>query len=277
MVQSQLVTARPARGLADLVTAYRGYSYAGARPGMHVGLPSATLTVIISLDGLVHTLRPPEPAQQAVALQALVCGLHTRPAHVHEPGSGRGIGIDLTPAGCRSLLGMPVSEIGGWVRPLDELLGPPGRDLLERLSEAGSWPARFGVLDDVLQRSRDRLRPVNSAVERAWSRLTGAPVRVDAVAAEVGYSTRHLAERFSREYGLRPKTAARLARFDRSHSLLQVADPPTLAAVATACGYADQAHLAREWREFAGASPTGWRTNEDLLFVQDEPGLGRAR
>lgn len=277
MVQSQLVTARPARGLADLVTAYRGYSYAGARPGMHVGLPSATLTVIISLDGLVHTLRPPEPAQQAVALQALVCGLHTRPAHVHEPGSGRGIGIDLTPAGCRSLLGMPVSEIGGWVRPLDELLGPPGRDLLERLSEAGSWPASFGVLDDVLQRSRDRLRPVNSAVERAWSRLTGAPVRVDAVAAEVGYSTRHLAERFSREYGLRPKTAARLARFDRSHSLLQVADPPTLAAVATACGYADQAHLAREWREFAGASPTGWRTNEDLLFVQDEPGLGRAR
>ena len=276
-MHSKLATARPARGLADLVTAYRGYCYAGARPGMHVGLPSATLTAIVSLDGLVHTLRPPEPAQHAVALEALVCGLHTRPAHVHEPGRGRGIGIDLTPAGCRSLLGMPVSEIGGRVLPLDELLGPPGRALLERLLEAGSWPARFAVLDDVLLRSRDRLRPVNSAVERAWSRLTGAPVRVDTVAAEVGYSTRHLAERFSREYGLRPKTAARLARFDRSHGLLQVADPPTLAAVATACGYADQAHLAREWREFAGASPTGWRAGEELLFVQDEPGREQAR
>jgi AraC-like DNA-binding protein len=239
-------------------------------------MPSATLTAIVSLDGLVHTLRPPETAQHAVALEALVCGLHTRAAHVHEPGSGRGIGIGLTPAGCRALLGMPVSQVGGWVLPLDELLGQPGRALLERLHEAGSWLARFSVLDDVLLRCRGRLRPVDSAVERAWTRLTGGPARVDTVAVEVGYSPRHLAERFSREYGLPPKAVARLARFDRSRSLLQVVHPPTLAAVAAACGYADQAHLAREWREFAGASPTGWRASEDLVFVQDERGRGQA-
>jgi AraC-like DNA-binding protein len=237
---------------------------------VHVGLPAARLTAIVSLDGPVHTLRPPEPSQPAVVLEALVGGLHTRAAHLKELGSGRGIGMDLTPAGCRSLLGMPVSEIGGLVLPLDELLGPPGRDLLDRLHEAASWSASFAILDDVLLGSRGRLRPVDSAMRQAWTRLTGDRVRVNDVAAEVGYSPRHLTERFSREYGLPPKTVARLSRFDRSRSLLQVSDSPTLAAVATACGYADQAHLAREWREFAGASPTGWRANEDLLFVQDE-------
>jgi AraC-like DNA-binding protein len=276
-VQSQLVTARPAPGLAGLVSSYTGYRYSGARVGVHVGLPSAALTAIVSLEGPVRTIRPPAPSQHAVELEALVGGLHTRAAHLYEPGSGRGIGIDLTPAGCRSLLGMPVSAVDGWVLPLDELLGPPGRELLDRLQCAGTWPARFAVLDDVLLRCQGRLRPADAAVEHAWRRLTGGPVRVDAVAADVGYSRRHLGERFSREYGLRPKTVARLARFDRSRSLLQVAAPPTLSVVAAACGYADQAHLAREWREFAGASPTGWRTSEDLLFVQDEQAGERAR
>jgi AraC-like DNA-binding protein len=276
-VQSQLVTACPAPGLAGLVTSYTGYRYSGARPGVHVGLPSATLTAIVSLEGPVRTIRPPEPSQHGVVLAALVGGLHTRAAHLYEPGSGCGIGMDLTPAGCRSLLGVPVSEVGGWVLPLDELLGHLGRELLDRLHQAGTWSARFAVLDDVLLRCRGSLRPADTTVERAWSRLTGGPVRVDAVAAEVGYSSRHLAERFSREYGLRPKTVARLARFDRSRNMLQVAVPPTLASVAAACGYADQAHLAREWREFAEVSPSGWRTSEDLLFVQDEPAGGRAR
>jgi transcriptional regulator GlxA family with amidase domain len=103
----------------------------------------------------------------------------------------------------------------------------------------------------------------------AWTLLQEGPVRVTDVAAAVGYSPRHLSTRFAREYGLPPKVLARLARFHRSRALLQVAQPPSLATVAAACGFADQAHLTREWRAFAGAPPTAWRAAEDLLFVQD--------
>ena len=51
---------------------------------------------------------------------------------------------------------------------------------------------------------------------------------------------------------------------------MQVAGPPTLAEIAATCGFTDQAHLAREWRAFAGRPPTGWREAEDLRFVQDD-------
>ena len=62
---------------------------------------------------------------------------------------------------------------------------------------------------------------------------------------------------------------ARVLRFERSKGLLIRPDHLTLAAIAAECGYADQAHMAREWRTLAGASPTQWLADERLPFVQD--------
>jgi hypothetical protein len=169
-VESECATHRAAPGLRGLVTGYAAYRYAGARPGVHLGLPSASLTAIVSLDGPVLTVRPPEPAQPAVALHALVSGLHTRAAHVHEPGHGCGIGIGLTPAGARSLLGMPAAELGGWVLPLDELLGRPGRELLERLPGApGSRVAhvRGHPAHRLARRGRPPVRPRRGRTRRS--------------------------------------------------------------------------------------------------------------
>ena len=50
----------------------------------------------------------------------------------------------------------------------------------------------------------------------------------------------------------------------------------SLATIAADCGYADQAHMAREWRALAGASPTQWLADERLPFVQDDDGLDGA-
>ncbi len=33
---------------------------------------------------------------------------------------------------------------------------------------------------------------------------------------------------------------------------------PNIAGVAAQCGYFDQAHLIRDWRQFTGLSPTNW-------------------
>ena len=59
-----------------------------------------------------------------------------------------------------------------------------------------------------------------------------------------------------------PKLAARVIRFQRSRELLASPGRPGLADIALACGYYDQAHLTRDWRELAGCSPTVWMAEE---------------
>ena len=79
------------------------------------------------------------------------------------------------------------------------------------------------------------------------------------LAAEVGWSHKHLITRFRQQVGLGPKTAARLIRFDGVWRRLdQAGDRPDWGLVAAEAGYADQAHLVREFRQFTGTTPTGF-------------------
>jgi AraC-like DNA-binding protein len=87
---------------------------------------------------------------------------------------------------------------------------------------------------------------------------------VGALATEVGWSRRHLTDQFTAEYGFGPKEMGRVLRFERSKQLFIRPDHPTLATIAAECGYADQSHMAREWRSLAGASPTQWLAAEQL-------------
>jgi transcriptional regulator GlxA family with amidase domain len=97
-----------------------------------------------------------------------------------------------------------------------------------------------------------------SEVVRSWERIVASrgQVRVGDLAAEVGWSQRHLATRFGDSLGLSPKRMARLARFDHAKALLAGPGTRGLADVAARAGYYDQAHLTNDVREYSGLSPT---------------------
>jgi len=153
-------------------------------------------------------------------------------------------------------------------------MGRRGRDLTERLGCAGTWSERFDILDDVFARGLADRSALPAQLVGAWCELvtSGGTAQIDAVAAEVGWSRRHLAERFGVEFGLTPKVAARVVRFDRARRLLEHPDRVSLAMVAAQCRYHDQAHLSREWQDLAGCPPGVWLAAEQLPNVQDTVG-----
>jgi AraC-like DNA-binding protein len=269
---AQHVVGIPAPPLRAFVNRYTGYRYEGFEPGVHVGLPSRHLTFIVSLGdpidvGLIHDQAVPR--EQFVALAG---GLHTQPAAVHHDGNQYGLQLEITPLGARALFGMPASEIATLTLPLGTVLGRLASELVDQLRTASVWSWRFAVLDQLLLQALSGLDGPSREVAFAWERLTrsGGTVEVGGLATEVGWSRRHLSEQFRREFGLPPKTMARVIRFDCARRMLMRPARPSLGTVAVTAGFADQAHMTRDWREFTGASPLAWMAAEQLPFFQDD-------
>lgn len=249
-----------------------GYAYAGEPMAIHRGLPSQYLTIVISLDEPLGISWPDGPVDK---FHSLVGGLHSIAVQVGDSPNNAGIQLALTPAGCRALLGLPPGELASQVILLDDVLGRPARRLTDELRSQPTWDRRFDVVERLLQdaaaaRSSGIAAEARPELGWAWRRLreTGGAIGVQRLAAEVGWSRRHLTERFHAEYGLPPKVAGRVLRFERVVDQLKRAPWTRLADLAADLGYADQAHLTREWHSIAGCSPRQWMT-EELPFVQD--------
>lgn len=242
-----------------LVTRYVGYAQDEVTLPVHRGLPSRYVTLVISLAGPVR--------MAGHSLQALVGGLHTRAVLIRQDRSHEGLQLELDPLGVRTLFGVTAAELSGEVVDLAEFgLG----SLPDRLREL-TWDERFRLLDEVLAaRAVEPLAPPPELGE-AWRRMRSASgqVRVTELAGEVGWSRRHLGERFRAELGLAPKQAARVLRFERAGRLLRQGHSD-LASLAVDCGYYDQAHLTNEWRALAGCTPGTWIA-EELPWLGHQP------
>jgi AraC-like DNA-binding protein len=263
------VVARPSPMLRPYVAFYSGYRQRGLRPGRHRGLPSPYLTLILTIDEPLVVAAHPDHRQAPGRYDTLIGGLHLSPAMITHPGRQSGVQVAVNPLGCRALFGLPAGELANLDTDLASVTGAATvAELLDRLRPAGSWPARFAVVDEVLCRlAAAREASVHPDVARVFRRLVaaGGDVPIASLADEVGWSARHLTNRFHAEVGLRPKEAARVMRFDRVRRRLSPG--VRLAAVAADTGYFDQAHLAREFQVFAGCSPSRWLADE-IGFVQ---------
>jgi AraC-like DNA-binding protein len=189
---------------------------------------------------------------------SFVAATDTRHAVVEHDGHQHGVELRLTPIGANMLLGVPMNELACSVVELDGLLGREADELIERMHEAGGWDGSFAVMDAwLLRRFVDAPRP-DPVVEHTWKRLVRShgSTPIAELVEETGWSRRHLAARFRGAVGLAPKPFARILRFRHAARELVRPDGRSLAEIALDCGYYDQAHLNRDFREFSGRSPT---------------------
>lgn len=228
----------------------RGYAgFTEMTAPRHLVLP-ATTAVPVVVKILDSPYRPP----------AFVMGARDSPTVVEGACAPSYLELMLAPLGAYTLLGLPGEELGGQPVDLADVLGPAGRRLAERLREAAGWQQRFRLLDQFLLRRLERGPRPAPEVSRTWQRLvaSGGSMPIGQIADEVGWSHQHLITRFRQQAGLRPKTAARLIRFDGVWRRLDEPRPADWGQIAADSGYADQAHLIRDFRRFTGTTPTGF-------------------
>jgi AraC-like DNA-binding protein len=257
------------------VARYIGYTQRDVTLGVHRGLPSRHVTLIISLEQPIRITGMPVPGESPASLQGCVGGMHLGPALIAQDRLQRGIHVELNPLGTRALLGVSAAELSGHVVGLGDLGSPSLAALPAKLVEAPDWAARFTLLDETLARAVAQAADPAGEVGWAWQRLlrAGGRLRVATLADEVGWSRRHFTERFRAEIGLSPKQAGRVLRFEQTGLVLRRQGRVDLAGLAVECGYYDQSHLTNEWRALAGCPPGTWIA-EELPFLQDGGVLG---
>jgi AraC-like DNA-binding protein len=246
--------------LAGLVARITGYRETVRRPIRMTETASLVVPVIFSFGEPFEIAlgREPEAGERYGSFAA---GLTDGPVRIRSGGAAHCLQVDFTPLGARRFFGRPMHELTGRMVHIDDLGDPALRALRDRLGEMRRWSRRFALAVDAVSRRLSEGRALTPATAWAYDRIVaaGGAVRVAAIAERLEWSRKHLATRFRDEVGMSPKTIARIARFNRAQAMAASGDADGWADVAAACGYADQAHLVREYAEFAGATPGAWR------------------
>ncbi len=192
---------------------------------------------------------------------SFVAGLHAAPTLVRPSApSWACVELRLTPIAAHRIFGLPMHELANRTVALAGV-APEADQLVERLSEA-RWPERFDLVEQFLLRRLDAAREPPRGVEWSWQELrrTDGRAAIGELASELGWSHRRLIARFREQVGLAPKAVARVMRFDRAAQALRSA-AAGLAEVAYECGYYDQAHMNRDFRELGGTTPDEFRSS----------------
>jgi AraC-like DNA-binding protein len=205
---------------------------------------------------------------------SVVAGVTTEPLRLAPTGRVATLGVRFRPGGAYPFLRLPLEELTDAIVPTGALWGASGRRLEEEVGNARDADEARGVVEDSLMRRLDprapdpRLRAAVGRILRRRGRVT-----LPEVAAEACWSPRQLEREFRRRVGVSPKTLARIARFQNVLRLSGRSPERAWAEIAADAGYADQAHLIRDFRQFSGTTPSRREEAEGALsrnFVSPE-------
>lgn len=193
---------------------------------------------------------------------SLLVGQMTAPVLLAPSGLAGIAAIRLRPEAARSLLRFPLREICGCFEDLD-LIFPSASGLRARLAAAASDDARVAALEDWLIRLDVRQPPREVGGAVGIILRSSGRASIDALSSITGLGLRRMERCFHDEVGLTPKTFARIVRLQAALRRIRAGRP--LGDVAADCGYYDQPHMTRDFRQLAAMSPGAWAQHAGAL------------
>jgi AraC-like DNA-binding protein len=200
--------------------------------------------------------------------RTLLVGQMRRYLMIEPTGRVSIIGIRFKPGGAYPFLGMPQDEIAGKVFNLDAVLGSRTEELESKLRESRSAQemARHieAMLLERLRRFKGEADGVTAPVESILR--FGGCVSIEDLARSMGISLRQLDRRFNTRVGLPPKALCRIVRLQRALRMIERGTPSLdWVRLALDCGYYDQPHFIKDFKEFSGKEPTSFLSEANAM------------
>jgi AraC-like DNA-binding protein len=188
-----------------------------------------------------------------------VVGVSTRLFRRELAGEGFVRAVKLRAGAARAVIaGGPIARFSDRIVPLDEVFDDAAAAENRILGAGDDRPGLLALQDWLTQQIGETRDPRIDTATRAMRLIADSPEVVSAtqVAEAVGMSIRPLQRLFRDYVGASPKWVIRRHRLQEAAVRLERDGGGSLAALAAELGYADHAHLSRDFKIATGRSPS---------------------
>lgn len=226
-------------------------------------LPDGAIELIFDLDPEPKSIFEDEVSTEfRTVKKAWISGERTRYIVIGAARNQQMVGVRFRPGGAYPFFRFPISELSESVTELDLIWGTLVDEIRDELAEIESPDARLLRLESLLLRQVQRTLEPNRLITFAVHQLQHSPqfLAIRDLASMVGITQKHLISQFERVVGLRPKSFARVCKFQKVINLIEQQDQIEWSSLALDCGYYDQAHFIKEFQTFSGLNPSAYVT-----------------
>jgi AraC-like DNA-binding protein len=216
-------------------------------------LPDGCVEMILNFGTEFHELL--EDGHAVTQPMHFLVGQMTRPMFIAANGRVEIIGVRFHPGGTLPFFEVPMSELTNHVVELTTLCRDLASEVIKRVGECRTLAEKLVELQMLLtgqvrDKHRSRVLGLAEKIVAQHGLMT-----IDQLAVGAGISSRQLERRFLSEVGVSPKVLCRILRFQQVFKALN-RERAAWAEVAAECGYYDQAHLIRDFQQFARQAPS---------------------
>ncbi|CAL1517478.1 helix-turn-helix domain-containing protein [Chitinophaga sp. MM2321] len=244
------------------------FTASGALSNVYRFVPTYQRYIIFYLEDPIQVLKP-ENDDFITRSACVTIGPQEQPVTLNMGVKHLAVCIAFRPGGLFRLLNIPLSEMYEQDFDTSLLLGNEINEITERLKACANWKGMVTVIESYLLKKVPTLKsalPIDFAMEELIRQ--GGNISIDKIAAISCISVRQFERRCRERVGMPPKLYARLIRFGKAYRLKELNPQLTWTEIAYNSGYYDQMHFIRDFKEFAGMTPS---------FIHEEELMGTMR
>lgn len=254
MIYKIHIPVAPLSQFIDFFFYYEGYV---AGHTMDKFLPDGSIDLLIDLTETPKKLFHDESGTSYTTLKkSWISGMKTNYILIDASVSNM-LGVHFKPGGCYPFVEFPLAEINNTTLEMDTFWGNSIHDIREAILEEKDIEKRFAIVENfLLLKGRNKMEN-HELVHYSVGQLTASPQMwtIRNLSHKTGVTQKHLITLFRKYVGLSPKMFSRINKFQKVVGMIERQEKIDWASLAYECGYFDQAHFIKEFREFSGVNP----------------------
>lgn len=252
----------------------QGIVYSNYHPDHQIDrlIPDGTVNLIIELGEFPQFIFDNNDLSKKKKYSgSWISGMQTEYISISAANKGMMV-VQFQATGAYPILHVPIKELNNMVVDASLILGSSITELRDKLIDEPVVSRKIEYLEEWLSaRILNQTLPesvVQYAVEQTLLNPTAMSIRD--IKDKIGYSHKHFIQLFNKYVGLTPKQYQRIVRFNKTLASINQGMAINWARLSLDCGYYDQAHFIKEFKNFSGLNPRDY-LSENVTYTNYIP------